>query len=364
MNSASPRCGRMGFTLVEVLVSMSVLILVMLVLVSITDSTQRTWSYTNGKIEQFREAREAFEALTRQISQATLNTYWDYERDNQGKPLTAVGTNSYVRQSELRFLCGSAPALTQTADCPGHAVFFQAPLGFSNDALCLNLENLLNTWGYYIQFGDDPTPLPPFFSAISRGKPASRYRFRLMEMMEPSERLSLYSYTSGSAGMSYTGTQWFRDPLASGSNSRVLAENIVALVLLPKLSQQEDATGAKLAPQYTYDSTTTGAAAALSGTAAAAVNSKNQLPPIIQVTMVAVDEASYSRFQKDAALPASLGLDTLFKDVGDATNAANPGFARDLKTLTDTLQAHKINYRVFTTNIAIKAAKWSREQIQ
>src|SRR5437867_2293961 len=80
-----------GFTLVEVMVSMAILVLLLLVLVSITDATRKTWSYTSSKIEQFQDAREAFESITRKLSQATLNTYWDYDN-----PLTPT---RYLRQS-------------------------------------------------------------------------------------------------------------------------------------------------------------------------------------------------------------------------------------------------------------------------
>ena len=35
----------------------------------------------------------------------------------------------------------------------------------------------------------------------------------------------------------------------------------------------------------------------------------------------------------------------------------------DLQTLTATLTAMKLNYRVFTTEVALRGAKWSREQL-
>ena len=121
-----------GFTLVELIVSMGILVLLMLVLISITDATGRTWTYTTGKVEQFHDAREAFESITRKLGQATLNTYWAY--DNPNAP------TKYQRQSELRFISGQSsiliPASLALNDENGsplqtatHAVFFQAPLG-------------------------------------------------------------------------------------------------------------------------------------------------------------------------------------------------------------------------------------------
>src|SRR5688500_8692736 len=67
-----------AFTIIELLVSTAVLSSVVMIMVSITNQTASTWKYTAGKMEQFSGARDGFEALTRQVSQATLNTYYDY----------------------------------------------------------------------------------------------------------------------------------------------------------------------------------------------------------------------------------------------------------------------------------------------
>lgn len=368
-----------GFTLVEVLVSVTIVSILLLLLVSMTDVTRRAWTTSAAKVEQFRDAREAFESITRRLSQATLNTYWDYHYDSAKSP------DRYIRQSELRFLCDQAPTLLPSlkdasggsATATGHAVFFQAPLGYvdaptSGTADYRALNSILNTCGYFIAFGSDKPSWPPFLQSTTGGHARQeRYRFRLMELVEPSNALTLYGYTSGTnadgtlKAATYTGHEWFAAPIAaSPAPVRAVAENIVAIVILPRLTSQEDATGTKLAPQYRYDSTFTGEATSLSGTAAAAVNSKNQLPPIVQVTMVAVDEASYARFQETlgASFPSSLGLSSLFQSAGDLHNTAAAGFAQDLQTLQNTLQSHRINYRVFTTNIAVNSAKWSREQ--
>ncbi len=351
---------RIGFTLVEVLVSIALLALLLLILISVTNSIQRTWSYTNGKIEEFRNAREAFESMTRRLSQATLNTYLDYHYPNNDVTLQP---DRYVRQSELRFISGNAATLTGATDKPTHALFFQAALGFSSDANYSKLNKLLNTWGYFIEFGDDSSSRPAFIANMPR-PPAPRYRFRLMELMEPSDSLSLYTYTSGTdstgsaKNLAYDATTWFTTPLAASPRPvRTLAENIVALVFLPKLAPQDEKSlqadgsippapvGTSLSPHFSYDSTV--------ATGNAALNWKNQLPPIVQVTMVAVDEASFNRFQSGSAMPV------LF-DPGLFTDAAN--YDSDLKQLESALQAKKLNYRVFTIDVSLKTAKWSRDQ--
>jgi len=318
-----------AFTLVELLVSMAILTLLVLILLSITDATRKTWTYTNSKIEQFRDAREAFETITRRLSQATLNTYWDY--DNPADP------KNYVRQSELRFLSG--PDLVP--ESPTHAVFFQAPLGESE--AYSEMKNLLNTCGYFIEFGSDKESRPSFVNS------PERYRFRLMEMIEPSESLTLYKHTNGKPD--YTGTDWFTVPLANPAYKRPVAENILGLILLPKLATgDKNSAGtpfqaSDLAPHYTYDSTEKNADSAL--------NPKNQLPPVVRVTMIAVDEASYNRLQaSDTSAPDIVG-----RYFHDATK-----FDDDIKSLETELVRKKLNYRIFTTEVPIKAAKWSRSQ--
>jgi uncharacterized protein (TIGR02599 family) len=393
------RRGKHGFTIVELMVSMGILTLLLLVLVSITSATQRTWTYTTNEVEQFHDAREAFESVTRKLSQATLNTYWDYVYASG----TAGSPTGYMRQSELRFISGQASSLMpvmkdangNTLGTTTHAVFFQAPLGYTlNTQAYSNLKNLLNTWGYFIEFGSDQPSWPKFLQGMkSPPAPRPRYRFRLMELSEPSDALTLYNYTSGTnssggpknasyitttplAGLSYpsvtpaptgTGFEWFTTPLtASSPPARVLAENIVALVLLPKLSPGDIAalnqaggtySDGSLAPDYNYDST--------ASNSNPAIDPRNQLPPVVQVTMVAVDESSYNRFQilqSGASMPTSLGQQSLFQTVGDTLNPGNPGFAQDLQTFENNLQKFKINYRVFTSNVDLKAAKWSRDE--
>lgn len=76
-NSARPLRARAGFSILEVLAASAVLALLLVAMISMTDQVQKTYRSTVGKAEQFREARVAFESITRRLSQATLNTYWD-----------------------------------------------------------------------------------------------------------------------------------------------------------------------------------------------------------------------------------------------------------------------------------------------
>ncbi len=113
---------------------------------------------------------------------------------------------------------------------------------------------------------------------------------------------------------------------------RVLAENVIALIILPKRSVNDTPAGAtELAPNFSYDSrlyqTKPGDSLAML--------TRNQLPPLVQVTMVAIDEKSAARLESRAAsasAPPDLGLGELFKTSGDGTQ-----LTKDLATLEDTL---------------------------
>ncbi|MEA3211553.1 MAG: hypothetical protein QOE70_4610 [Chthoniobacter sp.] len=344
MRSARPP----AFTLIEVMVSTALLAILLMILLGIVNQTSATWRYSIAKVEQFRGARQAFEAMTRRLSQATLNTYWAYEPPNT--PL------KYVRQSDLRFVCGSAKDLTKGltleagSERSGHGIFFQAPLGFVDIAdkpEFAGLGNLLNTWGYYVDWNSDKALRPPF---IKSPPFRDRWRFRLVELMQPSNNFTVYTIAPG-----LLASDWVtRAVPAKPAPTHILAENVIALVLLPRLAQADEEVRRKagkklLAPAYSYDSA--------NADADPEVNPKNQLPSLVQVTLVAIDEPSAVRLLNPAnptAMP-DLGLSSLF--VGNS----DKGFSIDLQTLENTLAAKRVGYRVFTTQVIIRAAKWSRD---
>jgi uncharacterized protein (TIGR02599 family) len=342
-----PPCFRRGFTLVEVLVSTVIILMILVVVMSLASQTSRIWRYTTSKVQEFSAARIAFEAITNRLSQSTLNTYWGYHYPGND---TTKSPDSYTRQSELRFITNFTATLApnSTSPRPLHSIFFQAPLGYGENTASIGslsgLNTLINTCGFYVEFNSDASLLPDFLNTVHTIKP--HYRFRLMEYLEPSNALSVYNYTSGTSGANYAGRDWFADafgPLGTAP-VHVLAENVIALVLLPKFSTEQDPTGTSLAPYYAYDS---------ANNVANSLNAvtMNQLPPVVQVTMVALDEASASRLE---ALNGT-SMPSLFtaKQFTDASQ-----FSTDLAALEKTLIQQKLNFRVFTTNVNIPAAKW------
>lgn len=378
-----------AFTLVEVLVSTAIISLIMLVLVSIIDQTSRTWRYTNEKIEKFQDARDGFESMTRKLSQATLNTYWEYlgvvYQGNQTlSPRDKnIGTTAYKnfiplqygRMSELRFLCGpmsgsSAIVEAGEGDRPFHGVFFQAPFGISDsdDDEEKALNNLLNTWGYFLEVSEKENK--PSFLTDKISPP--RWRSRLMEYSQPTENMVLNdtSYNDKTS-------TWLSTSLnSSNPPTRMLAENVIALIITPKLSKQdEDYRKSKsgyfpyVSPNYVYDSTLTinpGATAGTTATDGGGINPKNQLPPIVQVTMVAIDERSAQRFvdrygKDKSSKPYTIGPRPGTAFTTNSQNLETPQTG-DLALYEKAIIDMGLTYRIFSTNVSIKAAKWSRAQ--
>lgn len=348
-----------AFTLAELLVSMAVLSAILLVLFSTTNAVNRIWKSSSQKIEAFAEARAAFEAMTRRLSQATLNTYYDYydAAGNSSASATYSGTPAvYGRQSELHFISGPG-LLPPSAGQITHAIFFHAPLGFSADSTHANLTNCLNAAGYYVVYDSDAGAgsCPPFVKT-------SRYRFRLMQFTQATEQLQIFNAPAGSGT---TNNAWFTaGTTAAGNangaapNTHLLADNVVALVILPKRARGEDTSGTALCPDYTYDSRTPWT------TGSAQPAQRHQLPPLLHVAMLAIDEQSAQRVCAGAAAP-DLGLAHLFADASRLNEdlrrnpAKYPLLAND-PSLEATLIRGRINYRIFETDIAIRGAKWSQ----
>jgi uncharacterized protein (TIGR02599 family) len=372
---------RRGFTLVELLVSIVILAFMVTAISVIGNQTNQIWTSSNRRIEQFQNARNAFEVMTRTISQATLNSYYDYFNSG-GQSLSAfVGANggsnsgfiatSYGRVSDLEFVSGSylvtnlarngLTSITGSGYPPSqitHAIFFAAPLSYTTTPASYgNLDNLLCACGFYIQYSLNPA-VPGFFAPTSPA--ASAYRYRLMEVVSPTENFPLYSSSSNS---------WIKSSswVPSNANVHQIASNIIALVISPE-DPYPPATYSAIGPtyvaqRYDYDSRVNGNIkpyAGITSTATSRGLTYAQLPPILHIAMVAIDEQSALKMGNTSAPPTNLGLSALF------TTAAN--MEADLATLQNNLNAipgnaagNKIplNCHVFETRIALHESKWS-----
>ena len=382
---------RPAFTLVELMISITILVILMLVVTQVIGIVQRNWVRANSRTSQFREARIAFDTLIRNISQATLNTYWEsaadpFRTDAAGQQVTRARAN--LRQSELQFVCGPSTSLLTGAagggqNYPGHAVFFQAPLGITrlvaatgSQANTENMVNLLCGRGYFVEWGDDQPYRPPFLNQLNSVPP--RFRLRLMEYSPTAEMNRIYSngfrlIDPANRTQIVNSRLWFQEALtatvreneqiASRAFTRPIAENILALIISPRIETLMAPGGGGLdpyaiAPNYEYDSAfVSNPGAAVSGSAQ---GTQHQMPPLLQVTMIALDQRGGESLSSDSELRDQV----LQATSGLFTSAAN--YESDLEgtdsepgELKQLFTQKGLNYRVFTTTIALKQARWS-----
>lgn len=344
---------RNGFTLVEVLVSLAVLAVLLTIIAQVLGQVQRVWSSANAKVSQFREARRAMDRISTTLAQATMNTYlqYFYPGPNPFVPPSAANMASplgYVRFSELQFISGPAGSLLggSGAQSPGHAVFFQAPLGgeltvsASGMSSFVNMPTAISACGYYVTYGTDTGFRPPFLNQRSHPE---RRRFRLLEYRPPIEANTIYKdVTLVDASPGQPLSNWYQE---TASWSRPVAENIIYLVISPKRPMTDSSGDPRdIAPSYTYDSSANGVNLTQSP-------QDYQLPPLVEVTLVALDEDSAQRFAESSggtpALPRGL-----------FGSASDTRFSADLQQVEQFLNDQKLNYRIFTATIPIRNSKW------
>jgi len=319
--ASAPSCFN-AFSLLELLVAMVVLVLFLGILLSASNQSGVILQRANNQARAYQSARFAFDLITRTLSQSTLNVYYDY--DDPGEPA------AYIRKSDLHFVI-DAPPLDSFEQ--GNAIFFQAPLGRTGDVANYGgLPGLLNAVGYYVTYGKDPG-LPPFLQALDRN------RFRLMQYLDPSEDLGVYSSIA---------KQWF-SKTALQNHSSVIADNVILLLFWPRLSEAEDPIGNSLSDNYLYDSRLPAAPAAQKITT-------HQQPPLVEVTLVAIDESDANRLPDQSTPPIEIteALEDLFQ------KSTRNDYASDLASLEGRLAAKGIGYRVLTRTVALRESKWTK----
>jgi hypothetical protein len=341
---------------------------------------------------------------------------------------------------------------------PTHAVFFQAPLGVSyqdekkiltasgykddpdyksaanadpseSKRKYRHLNGMVNVCGYYVHWDEDPR-VPTFIKdAYQSDRLAKRYRYRLMEVVQPAETVSIYNnpwYTRPGGQTDKNRPNFKANPTSDGANSapyllatdwikvavgklkptlgsavnysRPLADNIVAMVITPKLPEGDRVNKLNIddisknfeydsRSQKVYDATIgTDNPSFIKGTAqlntllndADAVNPLEftqyaQLPPILQVTLVAIDEDSGSKLEASLQNPENgperhwaNGLfermtteEKFIEEVGRPSDPEADSLTGRLTGRDKSLGLPKVNYRIFKTDVVMRSAKWS-----
>lgn len=361
-----------GFTLVEILVSLAVLTILLLISAQVIGQVQTTWSASNARVSQFREARTAFDIITRNLSQATLNPYMDYANNylltasaNAGSVDASSNTpGNYVRKSDLHFVCGEAADLVTGAaeggaNLPGHAIFFQAPLGVTEDPNYVGLDKLMCARGYFVQYSNDEAFRPSF---LPQGD--FKWRYRLMEYSPPAEKNSIYTLTPAAGGE--IPNNWFADAglaiNAGGaeetainiSKTRPVADNIVALIISPRREAAPGETNqdgpVDIAPNFAYDSNNK-----IGATDTSPQGYQFLLPPLVRVVLIAIDEKSAERLsQASGGQQAPLGT-----ELNALQDTAATELEATIAKIVNTLAERQINYRVFSATVQLRGSKWS-----
>lgn len=305
------------------------LIIFVAVLQFVTD-VDRVWK--SAAEDPYAEAQNAFEIVAQNLSSATLEVYHDYA-DTSGafrtSPTSPFVPDHLARRSDLDFVCapsGGANGLLATSEriTTGSAVFFLAPHGGTQIYAHGGMDHLLNALGFFVEFGDDNTG--PLFLSNNHC-----WRWRLKEVMQPAESLEIFAPSPPTA--------WIQQTVQPGASLPILAENVIALIVLPERAANDP--GEILSPDFRYDSRDAGNPL-----------TRNQLPPRVRLVLVAVDDASAQRLAARYGLnPPPLVPENLFREAGrlDA----------DLVSLDDALTAQKVGHRILQRHILLPASAWS-----
>jgi uncharacterized protein (TIGR02599 family) len=343
-----PFSRRLAFTLIEMLAAMAVLIVLLGIIVGVTNSVSTTVRRASAGIDALANARTGFDLINRTLSQATLNTYWAY--DNPLEP------TEYLRQSDLQFLIRQN---TQDAGY-GQEIFFAAPETYSSNASLRSTRGLLNGCSMFVHFGGSQSFRPS-------GITGDKFRYRLMIGLQPTEQLQIFNKPARAANQSESAyravlqSHWdtlgWIAPLQNGTTAvgaavTPVADNVIALIAWPRLPSSEDPAGLSLltSDSFAYNSQADALSVPQKITA-------NQLPPVIDITMIAISEASASRLDDKSGSPPAViqeALNGRFEKVSS--------FSDDLKAVSDALTEANVDFQIFSTSVPLRESKWSKVQ--
>ena len=324
-----------GFTILELLVAMAILSIMVVLMLGVLQSTSDAWRRNTERSKAFAASRAAFESMTRSISAATLNTYQDYY--NSARQTRPSGSLTFVpavygRRSYLHFITGTNLDIGQK----GGAIFMTVPFDYESNNTNDYSSGQLNGIGYFVRFTTN--------SLWPAGVTNNPHRYRLMQFLQPTEQLMVMN-------TNYYTNVWFTTDVDANPPTNIfpIADNVVAFAVLPQLSDRENASGTNLSTNFSYNTRMTWPASA-----ANQPTNMHQLPPVVQVIMVVLDESSARRIENGPTEPtAALG----FNPASVFTAPAN--LETDLKTISDALSAKRLNYRIFRSEIPIRSAKWT-----
>lgn len=376
-----------GFTLLEMILAMTVVTFALMVVVQAMARVQDTWKMTHAKVRQAQDARAGMETLSRTVIRATLNGRWELSADDDPKFLR--------RASDLHFVCGpTSDLMKKSSALTGHAVFFQAPYGYpgpvestgtttssTTDKVEFDtLPGVLNAWGYFVEFGPDPVKAPAFITGERRnmGLAPKRYRFRLMEFRQPAQELSLFQMDSDDppkSRLSQITTQselyeWFNTPLAESYDSGkrhavVIAENILGFIIQPlqdyeavdsSSSSSISALPAIQDPSIDYVHDSRRFQWEPGGTRAGP--SRHRLPAALKITMIVLDEKDWDKLSDEQAQQTGTDLRSLMSQRFSKPSS----FTADLGAVTGDLNRRRMKHREITSVLRMPGSRWTTDR--
>ncbi len=267
----------------------------------------------------FQSARLAFDVITRNLSQATLNTCLDYDNP-------ACAQHGIFEIPNWR--AGSGRRVP--AGCRAHSEpdrpFSSGSLGYAtNITQHGGLEGVLSACGYFVSFTDEfeHPPARGGLSAIRRAIASCRCWFP--------RKITIST----------------RHPPAQPGFPRIrmrlapVADNIIALIV------RTAGSGSK--PAGYHDGLYLRYPAPCRRETLSRIAPIN-CPPVVQVTMVAVDESAAARPQSAAAIAGALS--------GKFDNTVS--YQADLDDLGSKLTGAKIPYGIFSSAVPIRESKWTK----
>ena len=336
-----------AFTLVELLVGMTISIVLVVLMVGVINQISSIVSGAGSKMDAFQSAQAGFDIMTQKLADATLNTYYYYTRDN-----SATLPVAFIRKSDLHFY------IAQNADVTGspinspanvnsaQSIYFQAPEGYSNTSTTYaNTPGLLNACGYFVQFCPDTSYRPTVFKNVR-----VKNRYRLMQAIQSTEANGIYA--DPEAGTAEA-APWLSNPhpwiVPLDNVALPIADNVIALIVL---NPSVDSSGSPVSPDYRYNSRQ-----GIPLPASAIFIQSEQMPPVLQVSMITIDESSAARLDDGSGKPP-----TIIENALNGKFAAIANYNMDLASVESALAVNRIRYQILTTSVTLRESKWSSGQ--
>lgn len=308
---------RHGWSLAELLVSITVLALILVMVAQALSVTQQTWLFAHASHEMVRIAEASQSTLVRHIRRATLDPRLQYDNS----------TGAIITDSDLHLVLGpSTELLPELPGAIGDAIFFLHP---GSEGW---LQSVLKGCGFFVEYADDSAWRPSFLNSIP-----SRRRFRLMHFHQPSDELIVFRHpalnTFTNRNELYS---WFSQPVynSDAKNISVVAENVIAMTIKAEAGEG-----------LCYDTRRF----QWEGPSSAANAMRHRLPQTIDVSLLLTDEASWRKLTPAAADRLAATLKRISQKQIEIEASQQPTFA----SLQKAMEAHKMRTRIVSLAIPL-----------